>query len=84
MPTVLRVDGLRFIIWPDDHLPPHVHAYSADGSAKIAIGTATARPHLITVSQLPRKQTADALRAVEANQAVLLEAWESIHERLDH
>ncbi|MSP96174.1 MAG: DUF4160 domain-containing protein [Betaproteobacteria bacterium] len=83
MPTVLRVGGLRLIIWPDDHLPPHVHAYSADGSAKIVIGTATSQPHLMAVAGLSRRQTADALRAVADNQVLLLEAWESIHARLD-
>jgi hypothetical protein len=25
MPTVMRMQGFRFVIWPDDHVPPHVH-----------------------------------------------------------
>lgn len=25
MPTVSRIDGLRVVIWPDDHGPAHVH-----------------------------------------------------------
>ena len=25
MPTVGRIDGLRVVIWPNDHLPAHVH-----------------------------------------------------------
>ena len=26
MPTVLRFDGLRVVIYPNDHRPAHVHA----------------------------------------------------------
>lgn len=25
MPTVLRVSGLRFVVYPNDHPPAHVH-----------------------------------------------------------
>lgn len=25
MPTVLRIDGLRVVIYPNDHRPAHVH-----------------------------------------------------------
>jgi hypothetical protein len=25
MPTVLRIDGLRVVIYPNDHPPAHVH-----------------------------------------------------------
>ncbi len=84
MPTVLRVAGLRFIIWPDDHLPPHVHVFGADGSVKIAIGSASSPPRLMAVAGLSRKQAADALRAVAANRKLMLDVWESIHGRLDH
>lgn len=84
MPTVLRVAGLRFIIWPDDHLPPHVHAFGADGSAKIAIGTAISPPRLMAVAGLSRKQAAEALRAVAANRQLMLDVWENIHGKLDH
>lgn len=33
MPTVLRIGGLRVVIWPNDHRPPHVHVKGADGEA---------------------------------------------------
>ena len=83
MPTVLRVAGLRFIIWPDDHLPPHVHAFGADGSAKIAIGSASSPPRLMAVVGLSRKQVAEALRMVAEHWELMLDVWERIHGRLD-
>src|SRR3546814_13527668 len=33
MPTVLRIDGLRVVIYPNDHRPAHVHVKGADGEA---------------------------------------------------
>ena len=32
MPTVARENGIRFVIYPNDHLPPHVHVKLSDGS----------------------------------------------------
>ncbi|MCY4396412.1 MAG: DUF4160 domain-containing protein [Rhodospirillaceae bacterium] len=33
MPTVLRLDGLRVVIYPNDHRPAHVHVVGGDGEA---------------------------------------------------
>ena len=33
MPTVHRFDGLRVVIYPNDHRPAHVHVKGADGEA---------------------------------------------------
>jgi hypothetical protein len=33
MPTVLRIGGLRVVVWPNDHRPAHVHVIGADGEA---------------------------------------------------
>ena len=33
MPTVLRIVGLRVVIWPNDHRPAHVHVKGVDGEA---------------------------------------------------
>ena len=30
MPTVLRLDGLRVVIYPNDHRPAHVHVVGSD------------------------------------------------------
>jgi Domain of unknown function (DUF4160) len=30
MPTILRIDGLRIAIYPNDHPPAHVHVIGAD------------------------------------------------------
>ncbi|MBX3532510.1 MAG: DUF4160 domain-containing protein [Rhizobiaceae bacterium] len=33
MPTVFRFDGLRVVIYPNDHRPAHVHVKGAAGEA---------------------------------------------------
>ena len=37
MPTVLRIGGLRVVIWPNDHRPAHVHVKGADGEAVFSL-----------------------------------------------
>jgi hypothetical protein len=32
-PTVLRIGGLRVVIWPNDHRPAHIHVKGAGGEA---------------------------------------------------
>jgi hypothetical protein len=33
VPTVLRIGGLRVVIWPNDHRPAHVQVVGAAGEA---------------------------------------------------
>ena len=33
MPTIMRIEGLRVVIWPNDHRPAHVHVRGTDGEA---------------------------------------------------
>jgi hypothetical protein len=35
MPTILEIDGIRVMLLPRDHPPPHVHMFSPEGSAKL-------------------------------------------------
>jgi hypothetical protein len=39
MPTIALVSGVRIIIYPKDHLPPHLHAKFAEHEAMISILT---------------------------------------------
>ncbi len=81
MPTVLRVGAMRFVIWPDDHSPPHVHVYSPEGTAKIALRAAP--DCLLRVEGLSKHEVAAALRAVMEHRERLLAAWEKIHGQID-
>ncbi len=83
MPTVLRLGNLRFVIWPNDHSPPHVHVFSGDGESKIAIGEPGAYPRLIDNRRMRRADLAKALEAVFEHQSALTRKWEEIHGSMD-
>ncbi len=75
MPTVYREGPFRFVIWPNDHQPPHVHAYNSDGRCVIRIESGTVRE--AGTVRIP--DIAIAVRIVRQNQALLLDAWRRIH-----
>ena len=83
MSTVLRIDGLRFVIWPNDHSPAHVHVFSADGEAKIELATADGFPRLAENRRMKPAELAKALAAVFANQQKLTAEWKVLHGKLD-
>jgi hypothetical protein len=72
---VLRVGSFSFRIYTQDHAPPHVHAYNADGRCKVDIGTGQ-------VSKVLGMKSPDAKEAssiVQAHRALLTLKWEQIH-----
>ena len=78
MVTVLRADGLRVIIYVNDHLPAHVHVFG-DGEAKINLVGAQGQPDLVWADGMTRGEVRRAMRVVAEQQAFLLRRWEDIH-----
>ena len=79
MPTVLRVDVLRFVIWPNDHAPAHVHVFSAEAEAKIELGEEGGYPRLVDNRRMKRVDLAKALKAVFEHRTMLMQKWSEIH-----
>ena len=79
MPTALRAHGLRFVIWPNDHGPPHLHVYSADAEATILLGEPGGYPGLLENRRMGRRDVARALQAVLEHQSMFLRRWREIH-----
>jgi hypothetical protein len=75
MPTILYINGFRFIIWPDDHEPPHIHVFKGDGEAKVSID----KPRLVLVIGLSKQEARFILNTVIDHQKTLLKEWEKIH-----
>jgi len=46
MPTVGRIDGLRIVIWTNDHRPAHVHVIGPDGEAVFNLNCPDGPPEL--------------------------------------
>jgi hypothetical protein len=77
MPTVLRLLGFEFVVFPNDHLPAHVHAYHGDDV--VVIDVSGAEP---TVRRILGMKPRDVQRAVElatAHMGVLRQGWSRLH-----
>lgn len=79
MPTVLRADALRFVIWPNDHAPAHVHVFSAEAEAKIELGEEGGYPRLVDNRRMKRVDLAKALKTVFEHRTMLMQKWSEIH-----
>ena len=79
MVTVLRQDGLRVVIYLDDHDPPHVHVYLGAAEAKIGLEPIAGRPPLLRASAMRLGELRKALRIVAGNLPALRARWEEIH-----
>lgn len=83
MPTIIRQDGFRIVIYPNDHLPAHVHVVKGDGEVRIELGSEepSTLPSLMTVmGKISDKDVAKALFLVTEHQIELLTKWSEIHD----
>ena len=74
MVTVLRLHGLRFVVYTADHEPPHVHVYG-DGEARIDIETLK----VLTQGGMSDRDVRRAAEVIEANRQLFLETWRKYH-----
>jgi hypothetical protein len=79
MVTVLRAQGLRVVIYVNDHPPAHVHVFG-DGEAKINVACG-GPPELMWADGMSRGEVRRALRLVAEHRDHLLARWEELHER---
>jgi hypothetical protein len=77
-------DGVRFMAYPADHDPPHVHATTAGVIVVLALlgdgGVGLAdRKDAISPGNAPRNVVARILRVAAANVDELWALWEKVH-----
>ena len=75
MPTIHREHGLKFVVYVDDHPPPHVHVMGR-GTAKIMLAPTIALDH---ARGLSKADTARALAVVASRHVDMLGSWKRIH-----
>ena len=78
MVTVLRTEGLREIIFTDDHQPAHVHVFG-DGHAKINLSGRDGQPELVWAEGMKRSDVRHAMRIVTEQAALFLNRWREMH-----
>ncbi len=79
MPTIFRQDEFRIVIFPNDHIPAHVHVFKSGAEVRIELGND--EPILLSIEgKIGSKDLAKALNLVVEYQIELLEKWREIHE----
>ena len=78
MVSVYRSDGLRIVIFTDDHKPAHVHVFG-DGEAKIDLVGIDGLPQLVWAEGMKRSDMSRAMRLVAEQRDSLLLRWRQLH-----
>ena len=73
MPTIAIVDGVRIVIYPKDHLPPHLHATLGGHEAQISIITGD-----LLNGSLPRSKLRAVRSWLDAHRDQVAYIWEEI------
>jgi len=79
MPTVLRFDGLRVVIYPNDHRPAHVHVIGADGEAVFVLNCPNGPPQLRESFGFSRQTLNHVAAYLTTALAILCAHWSAIH-----
>jgi histidinol phosphatase-like PHP family hydrolase len=78
MVTIFRSQGLKVVIFTDDHEPAHVHVFG-DGHVKINLVGEGDEPELIFARDMKRSDIRRAVQIVIDNQSEFLAHWRDIH-----
>jgi hypothetical protein len=76
--TIFRAEGLRVVIFANDHEPAHVHVFG-DGHAKINLAGMGGAPELVWTEGMKRGEARRAMKVVSLNRTQFLERWKRIH-----
>lgn len=78
MPTVLKKDGFKVVIYFNDHIPAHVHVFKAGSEIKIDVEQEI--PTIMEISgDISNKDVTKAYELVKKHQKDLFKRWMEIH-----
>ncbi len=78
MPMILRSNGFLFVIYPNDHEPPHVHIFRAGAELIIDLAIKGDEPVIRDVYRMKNREIAIAMAIVRANNDLFLKCWRKI------
>lgn len=74
----IRFNGLRLVVYPNDHPPPHAHVVGPGWEIRIELSMP---PALMSILGKPKVgDIAAALQAVDANLKPLRTLWSELHD----
>jgi hypothetical protein len=80
MPTILRLNGLRLVIYPNDHGPEHVHVIGAGTEAVFWLGCPDGPVTLRESYGFTTRQLTRLLDELTEVLPTLCNAWRNIHD----
>jgi len=75
LPTILRIEGLRFVVYPNDHPPAHVHVIGPGWIVVVNL----AEPEVREVIRCSETDARRVLRLADQHRPALMQAWEKYH-----
>jgi hypothetical protein len=79
VPTVLRFDGLRAVVYPNDHRPAHVHVIGRGCEAVFNLNCPAGPAEVRENYGFSRREIAHIERVLTSQLESLCGAWENIH-----
>ena len=79
MPTVLRFEGLRVVIYPNDHRPAHVHLIGRGCEAVFNLRCPAGSADLRENYGFSPREVRNIQRVLKNHLAALCSEWERIH-----
>ena len=79
MPTILRIGGVRVVIYPTDHRPAHAHVIGADGEAVFILNCPNGPPELRENYGFKPSDLSTIATALSKALAALCKEWSRIH-----
>lgn len=79
VPTVMIIDGLRVVIYPNDHEPAHVHVIGDGNEARFALDGAGGAVELIENYGFRSRTITTIKAALGARREELVRRWKEIH-----
>ncbi len=84
MPTLLRIDGFRVMMFPNDHPPAHVQVFGKDGEALIYLNCPSGPPSLREKYRLSDAEGNRLLVDLRSHVPQLCTIWEEMHGKQSH
>ena len=79
MPTILRFDGLRVVVYPNDHRPAHVHVVGDGREAVFDLDAPSGPPVLRENYGFAAKDIRRIKMQLAKNLMLLIDDWRNIH-----
>lgn len=79
MPTILKFQGLRVVIYPNDHRPAHVHVVGRGMEAVFQLHCTKGEPELRENYRFSKSELILILKTVTECQEILCLKWRQIH-----